>query len=124
VAARLDWLQRDLAAAEWRQPSDGNAEIGPITGWIWRDFRRSFATALGEAGIREHGGTITADGRRVPEARAVYTRGPYRRQQHQDDECGAACRRIIWSKCTRDSNALIMRVAASWNILLATWSSK
>jgi hypothetical protein len=40
---------------------------------------------------------------------------------HQVGGCGVTCRRrIICTKCTRDSNALIMRVAASWNIPLAT----
>jgi integrase len=28
-------------------------EDGQLTGWTWHDFRRSFATALGEAGIPE-----------------------------------------------------------------------
>jgi hypothetical protein len=33
---------------------------------------------------------------------------------NQADGCCVACRScIIWSRCTRDSNALIMRVAAS-----------
>jgi hypothetical protein len=32
-------------------PKDGNVETAPLTGWTWHDFRRSFATALGEAGI-------------------------------------------------------------------------
>ncbi len=34
-------------------PKYGNAEMAPLTGWTWHDFRRSFATALGEAGIPE-----------------------------------------------------------------------
>jgi hypothetical protein len=34
--------------------------------------------------------------------------------------CAACRRRIICTRCTRDSNALIMRVAASWNIPLTT----
>jgi integrase len=29
------------------------AEEAGISGWTWHDFRRSFATALGEAGISE-----------------------------------------------------------------------
>jgi integrase len=29
------------------------AEAAALTGWTWHDFRRSFATALGEAGIPE-----------------------------------------------------------------------
>jgi Phage integrase family len=108
-AARMDWAQVDLAAAEWRQPgrltknrdphrlhlhplamdvlgerqkaTGGKGLVFPaplsgkpvdtftdikseliqatagedagIEGWTWHDFRRSFATALGEAGISE-----------------------------------------------------------------------
>lgn len=113
-AANLDWSHLDLAAAEWRQPSQmtknrdphrihlhalalevlgerrkvtgtkglvfpapvsgdvldtftdlkaalitatgpKDTEEGPpaLAGWTWHDFRRSFATALGEAGIPE-----------------------------------------------------------------------
>ena len=37
----------DLKAATERQRTDC------ATGWTWHDFRRSFATALGEAGIPE-----------------------------------------------------------------------
>ena len=29
------------------------ADAAELTGWTWHDFRRSFATALGEAGIPE-----------------------------------------------------------------------
>jgi integrase len=32
---------------------DGPAEGTQLAGWTWHDFRRSFATALGEAGIPE-----------------------------------------------------------------------
>ena len=34
---------------------DDHTDIGevPVTGWTWHDFRRSFAAALGEAGIAE-----------------------------------------------------------------------
>jgi integrase len=32
---------------------DGGAQASTLTGWTWHDFRRSFATALGEAGIPE-----------------------------------------------------------------------
>ena len=31
----------------------GQHEVAQLTGWTWHDFRRSFATALGEAGIPE-----------------------------------------------------------------------
>jgi len=41
----------------------------PLTGWTWHDFRRSFATALGEAGIPE----TVADA--IPEPPAVASRG-------------------------------------------------
>ena len=34
------------------KPQDGE-EGAALTGWTWHDFRRSFATALGEAGIPE-----------------------------------------------------------------------
>ncbi|MDA8249550.1 MAG: tyrosine-type recombinase/integrase [Rhodospirillales bacterium] len=46
----------DLKAAlvEATKPKDGeDAQVGDLTGWTWHDFRRSFATALGEAGIPE-----------------------------------------------------------------------
>jgi hypothetical protein len=36
-------------ATEPREGEQGTA----LTGWTWHDFRRSFATALGEAGIPE-----------------------------------------------------------------------
>ena len=44
----------DLKAAlvEATQPPDGQ-EGTALNGWTWHDFRRSFATALGEAGIPE-----------------------------------------------------------------------
>jgi integrase len=44
----------DLKAAlvEATQPQDGQ-EGAALNGWTWHDFRRSFATALGEAGIPE-----------------------------------------------------------------------
>jgi integrase len=35
-----------------RRPQDGQ-EGAALNGWTWHDFRRSFATALGEAGIPE-----------------------------------------------------------------------
>jgi integrase len=34
-------------------PQDGEEGPPPLDGWTWHDFRRSFATALGEAGIPE-----------------------------------------------------------------------
>ena len=34
-------------------PKDGEEGPPPLAGWTWHDFRRSFATALGEAGIPE-----------------------------------------------------------------------
>jgi integrase len=43
-------IKHDLmAATEPRRDKKGAA----LTGWTWHDFRRSFATALGEAGIAE-----------------------------------------------------------------------
>jgi integrase len=44
----------DLKAAliEATKPEEGE-EGEPLTGWTWHDFRRSFATALGEHGIPE-----------------------------------------------------------------------
>jgi integrase len=39
------------ALAKAIKPQDG--ESGGLDGWTWHDFRRSFATALGEAGIPE-----------------------------------------------------------------------
>ena len=33
--------------------SDDGGDDEPLTGWTWHDFRRSFATVLGEAGIPE-----------------------------------------------------------------------
>jgi integrase len=44
----------DLKAAlmEATKP-EGGEEGEPLTGWTWHDFRRSFATALGEHGIDE-----------------------------------------------------------------------
>jgi integrase len=44
----------DLKATlvEATQPRDGQ-EGAALNGWTWHDFRRSFATALGEAGIPE-----------------------------------------------------------------------
>jgi integrase len=36
---------------EKTKPVEGSGE--PLTGWTWHDFRRSFASALGEAGIPE-----------------------------------------------------------------------
>jgi integrase len=41
------------ALAEATKPEAGAAQDGAVTGWTWHDFRRSFATALGEAGIPE-----------------------------------------------------------------------
>ena len=43
----------DLKAslAEATKPEDDDAQDGALIGWTWHDFRRSFATALGEAGI-------------------------------------------------------------------------
>jgi integrase len=103
-AARMEWDQVDLKAAEWRQPShltknrdphrlhlhrlamevlqsrldstggqplvfpaprsggaldtftamkNALADAAGLHGWTWHDFRRSFATALGEAGVPE-----------------------------------------------------------------------
>lgn len=43
-------IKRDLTAAT--KPKDGDAS-DTLAGWSWHDFRRSFATALGEAGIPE-----------------------------------------------------------------------
>ncbi len=44
----------DLKAALTAATSPKEGEDGtPLTGWTWHDFRRSFATALGEAGIPE-----------------------------------------------------------------------
>ncbi len=34
-------------------PKDGEEGPPPLDGWTWHDFRRSFATALGEADIPE-----------------------------------------------------------------------
>jgi integrase len=34
-------------------PQEGKRGPPPLDGWTWHDFRRSFATALGEAGIPE-----------------------------------------------------------------------
>ena len=41
------------ALSKATQAQEGEAHDGAITGWTWHDFRRSFATALGEAGISE-----------------------------------------------------------------------
>jgi integrase len=42
-------MHAELVAATKQDREDGAA----LDGWIWHDFRRSFATALGEAGIPE-----------------------------------------------------------------------
>ena len=41
-----------IALADATTP-EGDDNGSPLTGWTWHDFRRSFATALGEAGIPE-----------------------------------------------------------------------
>jgi len=42
------------ALVEATAPEEGKQDAPPLlTGWTWHDFRRSFATALGEAGIPE-----------------------------------------------------------------------
>lgn len=41
-----------VALTEATQPKDGE-QCTDLDGWTWHDFRRSFATALGEAGIPE-----------------------------------------------------------------------
>ena len=45
----------DIKAALVKQTGSkaGSTEVAQLTGWTWHDFRRSFATALGEAGIPE-----------------------------------------------------------------------
>jgi integrase len=42
----------EAGIVEATKPADGE-EGTELTGWTWHDFRRSFATALGEAGIPE-----------------------------------------------------------------------
>jgi integrase len=44
-------IKAALAKATGAQ--DGDEEAAELTGWTWHDFRRSFATALGEASIPE-----------------------------------------------------------------------
>ena len=39
------------ALSDATEPDGGDGEA--LTGWTWHDFRRSFATALGEAGVPE-----------------------------------------------------------------------
>ena len=41
-------------------------------------------------------------------------------QSHHEEGCNLWRCTTIWTKCARDSNAPIMRVTASWNMLLAT----
>ena len=36
-----------------QEDADAHRASIPLTGWTWHDFRRSFATALGEAGVSE-----------------------------------------------------------------------
>ena len=65
-------------------------------------------------------GRVTSIGSDRRESNCVRQLSLYANGSRQNDGCCVACRRIIWTRCTRDSNALIMRVAASWNIPLAT----
>jgi integrase len=43
----------DMKAALTEATRSQNGEGSAVTGWTWHDFRRSFATALGEAGVPE-----------------------------------------------------------------------
>jgi integrase len=47
-------IKADLGEAAQREVAkEGGEHAGKLDGWTWHDFRRSFATALGEAGIPE-----------------------------------------------------------------------
>ncbi len=41
-------------------------------------------------------------------------------QSHYEEGCNLRRCTIMWTRCARDSNAPIMRVTASWNMLFAT----
>ena len=100
-----------------------------------RYWRATLMSALraGHSGSQQGGSRVVqCPGVRAGDAREPGGRGhpvslcPLRRRRRhvdrlrQEEECSLWRCIIMWTRCARDSNAPIMRVAASWNMLLAT----
>ena len=47
------WTRSATSRPRWSSDRAREGTRAGLTGWTWHDFRRSFATALGEAGIPE-----------------------------------------------------------------------
>jgi integrase len=74
----------------WRDAKDELTTLSGVSGWTWHDMRRSFASALGEAGIHEAVADAVLNHRQAATRGGVL--GVYQRAARWPEQCAAMVR--------------------------------
>jgi hypothetical protein len=87
-------------------PLDGDEEAVALVGWTWHDFRRSFASALGEAGVSEAVADAVLNHRQAATRGGVL--GVYQRSSRWPEQVKAM---ELWGRMVTDALAGAARCA-------------